>query len=122
MTSRLKELKALVKSSFTNTWSGPIDPIKRRVACTAPSQPPGTATPNCTGAKKDESFDTACVLAHLAANLLHTYPIAIGLRPPVTLLRAIKLPPKRVGLTDGGHSPLSSKFVKSVSASARLFA
>src|SRR6218665_145845 len=92
--------------------------MKRRVAYTAASQPLGTAMPNCTGAKKDESFDTACLLAHLAANLLHTYPIAIGLRPPVSLLRAIKLPPKRVGLTDGGHSPLSSKFVKSGSASA----
>src|SRR6218665_3461043 len=82
------------------------------------SQPPGTDMPNCTGAKKDDSFETACLLAHLAANLLQKYPIAMGLRPPVSLLRAIKLPPKRVGLTDGGHSPLSSKFVKSVSASA----
>src|SRR6218665_86375 len=85
MTSRLKELKALVKSSFTNTWSGPVDLMKRRVACTAASQPPGTAMPNCTGAKKDESFDTAWLLAHLAANLLHTYSIAIGLRPPVSV-------------------------------------
>src|SRR6218665_2335719 len=101
MMSRLSELNALVKSNFTNSWSGLIDLMKRRVACTAASQPPGTAIPSCTGVKWVDSLATARLFAHLAANLLHKYPIAMGLRPPESLLRAIKLPPKRIGLTVG---------------------
>src|SRR6218665_2162479 len=94
MMSRLSELNALVKSNFTNTWSDLIDLMKRRVACTAASQPPGTAMPSCTGVKWADSLATARLFAHLAAHLLHKYPIAMGLRPPESLLRAIKLPPK----------------------------
>src|SRR6218665_2331951 len=118
MMSRLSELNALVKSNFTNSWSGLIDLMKGRVACTAASQPPGTAIPSCTGVKWADSLATARLFAHLAANLLHKYPIAMGLRPPESLLRAIKLPPKRIGLTVGGHSPRSNRLVKSVTASA----
>src|SRR6218665_3038695 len=115
MMSRPSELNAMVKSNFTNTWSGLIDLMKRRVACTAASQPPGTAMP---GVKWDDSLTTARLFAHLAANLLHKYPIAMGLRPPECLLRAIKLPPKRISPTLGGHSPRSNRLVKSVTASA----
>src|SRR6218665_3951542 len=111
--TRLSELNALVN---TNTWSGLIDLMKRRVACTAASQPP--AIPSCTGVKWADSLATARLFAHLAANLLHKYPIAMGLRSPESLLRAIKLPPKRIGLTVGGHSPRSNRLIKSVTASA----
>ena len=40
------ELKALMKSSFTITWSGGISDRRRLVACTAAFASPGTATPN----------------------------------------------------------------------------
>lgn len=62
-------------------------------AWTVVAHPAGVAMPTCIGAKKEAILLTACLLAHLAANLLRVYQIAIGLRPPDFLVRAMRLPP-----------------------------
>src|SRR6218665_2035438 len=59
----------------------------------------------------------AYLFAHLAVSCRHTYPIAIGRRPSDSLFRAIRLPPKRIGLISLGHSPRRSRFTNSVIAS-----
>src|SRR6218665_4098784 len=58
-------------------------------------------------------------MAHLAASLLQIYPTAVGLKPPLSLLRAIMLPPNKMGLTSWGQSPRSSRLMKSVRAPTR---
>ena len=42
--------------------------------------------------------------------------MAMGLMPPDFLSSAIRLAPKRIGLTAGGHLPLRSVFTKEVIA------
>src|SRR6218665_124875 len=59
----------------------------------------------------------AYLFAHLAVNRRHTYPIAIGRRPSDSLLRAIRLPPNRIGRISLGHPPRRSKLTNSVIAS-----
>src|SRR6218665_875629 len=82
MISLRKVLKAFANSSFTKISSSVIFVTKLLEACIAASQPFGTATPTCNGAKKEPSLPRAYLLAHFAASLLSVYPITIGLRPP----------------------------------------
>ena len=122
MLSRRSELNAFAKSNLMNARSPCNDSTKRRAECTAASHPFGTPTPNCNGESRGASLIVAYLLAHLAASLRHTYPIAIGLMPPVFFCRAISLPPKIIGLTISGISPRNSKLTKAVSDGRRLSA
>ena len=61
----------------------------------------------------------AKALAHLAAILRHVYPTAIRRIPPDFLVRAVRFPPNKMGLTAGWHLPSNSMFVKAVIADRR---
>ena len=61
----------------------------------------------------------AKALAHLAAILCQVYPTAIGRIPPDFLVRAVRFPPNKIGLTAGCHLPSNSMFVKAVIANRK---
>src|SRR5678815_3496219 len=96
--SRCKLLNAFEMSSFTMIDPGSMLFKDRLAAWVAASQPPGTPTPSCFGAKYGVTRWMAYALAHLDASLRQTYPMAIGLRPPQLLRRAKRVPPNKICL------------------------
>lgn len=66
------------------------------------------------------SLAAANEFAHFAAIRLQVYPTAIGLMPPDFFVSAIRLPPKRTGLTAEGHLPSSKQLTNAVIEERRL--
>ena len=122
--SREQELggRRLSVSNFEPRWRWRLDRhvmIRRSVGPNAPPLRTRSAHLLPTVAAKVEAGGTSLIVAYLLAHLVvclrHTYPIAIGLTPPVFFCKATSLPPKITGLTISGISPRNSKLTKEVS-------
>src|SRR6218665_3438767 len=86
------------------------------ISCCVDCRLSSCSCPNADLERYEEgpSLHKAYPLAHFAASLRQTKPMTIGLRPPVFLDRAMRVPPNISSPSSRGHSPRSSTFMKSV--------